>query len=189
LKDIAEYNQFGSQFAGGDVTAFHSSMFGCFYASDHADQPGVLYFESEGWAQAWCYHVQAHQFLDWLVPNITTPAIVEGIATYFERWSLGYFNLGFQKTYNLAQENLKPISEIFDYETIAPEQFELQKPVQYQAGILFYFLYRGGGPEYADKLSKFLSQMKKKTNDKKVFNKIMSMKKLQADFTNFINSG
>ncbi len=84
---LAEYNQFGN--ANG---AQHSSMYGSFHATQHAQQPvATMYTANPTLLRMWITHAAVHQFVSGAFPATPTTAISEGLAAYFSLyWDPAY---------------------------------------------------------------------------------------------------
>ncbi len=194
LATIDEYNAFGTQFAPGDE-AFHQSTIGCFHATGHPEAPATSYYAfDEGykflWTEDWLWHVLPHQYMSLVLPNIQTPAIVEGIATYFERFVR--YKPNFQ-TYRkvLGGSRFMKLKDLFDLETISGEGgggfylgYETVHPTE--SALLFFYMVKGPKTEYREKLIDFFQKMQKSSSDVSTFAKTVSLSQLEKDFKEWI---
>lgn len=194
LATIDEYNAFGNQFAPGEE-AFHQSSIGCFYAPSHPDSPAVSYYSYDEnykylWTDDWIWHVLPHQYLSQVLPNITTPALVEGFATYMEKFVR--YQPNFQ-TYRkvLGGSRFIKLKELLDLETLTAEGgggfflgYDTVHPTE--SALLFFYLARGNKPEYKEKLNEFFQKMVKSSSDVQTFGRVFDLAKLEKDFKEWI---
>ena len=85
--DLPAYNAFGAQHG-----AEHSSMYGGFYSSEHAERPVAAYFtENRTLLGMWVTHAAVHQYLEQVQPASYPLWIGEGLASYFALfWDWNY---------------------------------------------------------------------------------------------------
>jgi len=77
---IGDYNQFGNQINAAE----HSSMYGSFYAAQHAEHPVATYRNpNKTWLGMWVTHSAVHQFLEESFGTQAPVWVSEGLAGYF----------------------------------------------------------------------------------------------------------
>ena len=86
--DLTAYNEFGQ-----DNGAEHSSMYGAFYSSTHAELPVATYFTpNRTLLGMWVTHGAVHQYLEQSYSSTLPLWISEGLASYFALywdWAFG----------------------------------------------------------------------------------------------------
>lgn len=130
--NIADYNRFGNE-----VGAEHSSLIGCFYADQHAEQPIATYQNGNPTLLGmWVTHAAVHQFLAQSFGPQSLTWVDEGLAAYFSLfwdWEYGARELErIEKTSFVPLERLvrDPIQA---YATRPDDRF-------IELGMLFHFL-------------------------------------------------
>ncbi len=193
LKNVDEYNQFANNFARGEE-GFHSSGMGCFLAINHPEAPAVSYYHKDEaynyvWTNQWLYHVLPHQYQTEILPNLTSPWLVEGIATYFELFKFYKVEM---KRYRkmLVGERFIKLDDLMKVESLSDNEssgFVIgEKPQPIEAGMLILFLIQDGPKSHKEDFQKFFQKMVKTSNDTQTFEKTFSPKKLEKEFQTWI---
>lgn len=198
FKTPDEYNQFGRQNAGGDE-GWRQSLFGGFYAAEHPDAPAAVYsFFDEAnrfdWTEYHLYHALAVQYIAKVQPNITTAWIKESIIAYFQffvhyNWALrerwGSYLIGNRF---LPFDRFTALTGLSNDPNIGFYVGGDRPQHQAMGGLLILYLTKAGPTEYHEKFQEFLKRMKRGGSDADTFARIFKMKKLEADFQEWINN-
>jgi hypothetical protein len=133
VPSIVEYNRFGNDFG-----AEHSSMLGCFFASDHPEQPVIAYYDGN-WTRLgmWITHGALHQYVAHEFVRALPAWIDEGLASYFALmwdWKYGAAQLGELEKRNRLSSLARLVAEpLQTYVGRGEERFV-------QLGMLYRFL-------------------------------------------------
>jgi len=132
--NLGAYNQFGDQFG-----EHHSSVLGCFYATQNADRPVATYFHvSRLQISTWATHGAWHQFVDRAYARSLPTWMDEGLASYF---SMYYWD----KPFAIGEWNRISRSESFiplvQLKTEGIDVYGVDPHTRFvELGTLFYYL-------------------------------------------------
>jgi hypothetical protein len=200
VRNIEEYRQFGNNFARGHE-AYHSSQKGSFHAVNHPETPAVAYYYKDEaynylWTDPWLYHVLAEQYLAETLPNITSPWLVEGIATYFELFK--FFRPEMRRYRKMVTgERFIKLADLMKVERLSDSEssgFMIgddvgnDKPQAIQAGLIMLYLAEAGPAEHRETLKKYFQKMAKATNDTGTFEQMFNVKKLEKELQAWIET-